>query len=54
MFEAMIKHLNTTHNNIVGEIYALVAMFEPSDTNQVTDLLLTFKATSDPDMLYYY
>ena len=54
MFEATIKYVNTNHNDIVGEIYALDAMFKPSDTNQVTDPLLVFKATSDPDTLYHY
>ena len=52
MFEATIKHVNTNHNDIVGKIYALDAMFEPSDMNQVTDPLLAFKTTLDPDTLY--
>jgi len=50
----MIKYVNTTHNDIVGKIYTLDTMFEPLDTNQVMDLLLAFKATSDPDTLYHY
>ena len=54
MFEATIQEAAIIPSEIKGEIYSLECMFDLQDAPHDASPLLAFKASSDPDMMYYY
>ena len=55
LIEAMTAEISdVTSRNVEGEIHCYVAMFPDDDRVDWDNPLLAYKATSDPDTMYYH